>query len=125
MSLKFVFNNNDPVYMMRYKLEQSLSEIKKDDYDLVLKFMNDLFKTKNKSLKDFKNIDIRKLDIDYAIEIIEKHKIIKKYKINIDEDDITTKTIVDIIKTILNPLEYTFSKRQINSIYYVKEKQLK
>ena len=121
MSKGFVFNNSDPVYMMRQKLEQSLLSAKSDKYDFALKFMNNLFCVKNKSLKDFKNINTKELDIEYAIEIIEKHKIIKKFNIRMDEDDVTIKDVIDIIKTVLKPAEFTFSKRRSDGIYYTRE----
>lgn len=121
MSKGFVFNNSDPVYMMRQKLEQFFLSAKSDKYEFALKFMNNLFCVKNRSLKDFKNINTSVLDIDYAIEIIEKYKIIKKFNIQMDEDNVTIKDIFDIIKTVLKPAEFTFSRRRSDGMYYTRE----
>ena len=51
---KFVVNEKDPEYMMRHNLEELLLNIRKSKYNIILKFMNELFNKSHKSLRHFK-----------------------------------------------------------------------
>lgn len=51
---KFVVNEKDPEYMMRHNLEELLLNIRKSKYNIILKFMNELFDKSHKSLRHFK-----------------------------------------------------------------------
>ena len=119
---KLVINENDPVYVTRYKIEMMGLSLKKQKYNAVLKFMNDLFETEHKSLTSFKYLDLEKCDIDDMKEVVKANKknLKDKCKIEINEDDVNEKYIVTCLRKILTSIDYSFSKKMDSGLYYVK-----
>jgi hypothetical protein len=119
---KLVINEDDPVYVTRYKIEMMGLSIKRQKYDTVLKFMNDLFETEHKSLTSFKCINMEKFDIDDMKNVVKEHKknLKNRCKIEMNEDDVNEKYIVSCLRKMLTSIDYSFCKKMDSGLYYVK-----
>lgn len=119
---KIVINDDDPVYLTRHKFEMALLSIKKQKYNIIIDFMNNLFNTEHKSLTLFKYINMEKVNIDHIKKIVKKHKknLKEKCKMEISEDDVTEKYIISYLRKLLTSIDYSFCKRMNTGLFYVK-----
>lgn len=116
-------NKDDPAYLMKIKLDQQYLELKRKKYDLILDFMNKLFKTNNKSLRDFNYIkrgDFK--DIDHVRNVISEYEsdIVKKLKITtyILDDKIAEDDIIDLLKDIIKTINYNVKRKNMKDYHY-------
>jgi hypothetical protein len=122
-----VYDGTEPLYIYKNKLDAYMKLVKKEKYNIILKFLNELFEKDCKSLTEFKNIDMTNSNIKHFINIIKNHENIfnKKYKLEINnnsineasEEEILEHTI-NIIKKLLYLMEYSIYKKKINDKYY-------
>jgi len=119
---KLVIDENEPVYVTRYKIEMMALSLKKGKYNTILNFMNDLFDKEYKSLISFKYINIGNCDIDDMKSVVNAHKkkLKDKCKLDINEEEVCEKYIVVFLRKALASIDYSFCKRMDTGIYYVK-----
>lgn len=117
---QFAFNESDTVQTMRQNLDAFIVNMKKDKYNIILKFMNELFRKNNTSLCNFKNMSETQINLERFAKVLAKHKttIVNKLKINIDENDeelfdTPTKVFI-LIKNMVKTVEYSLIRTEIN-----------
>ncbi len=118
----FSFNESDSAHTMKQNLDAFILSIKKDKYNLILDFMNDLFNQEHKSLKKFINMSHAQLDNDNISETIEKHKeIIEKklrIKIKIEEKTNLKHYTFKLIRDMVKVIDYSLTKTEKYDKYY-------
>jgi hypothetical protein len=103
---------NKPIIPKEVKdFEKENNKIKREKRKHVLKFVNDLFDTKLKSLKNFSNINISNIDEEKQDDIISKHKenLESEFDIEIDDDD----NIESILKKCIKTIGYELKKTKV------------
>ena len=116
---KFVINEKDPVHVIANNLQKSILSIRKERYDVILIFMNELLGKKHKSLRFFTNMKYDDIDIENMTKTINKHKNEIKKKLNIDvKSDNTKKYLFTLIKDMLKKIEYSLVKVRGDQFIY-------
>jgi len=110
-----------PIIEFDFKVQEYLSFINKDKYDIVLKFINKYFEKSKltfKSLLSVKNIPEYYLtDIDNNTEILNLYgsNTLKLLNIEFDLNDINDSTTIKFLSTILKTINYKLVKKKIKS----------
>jgi hypothetical protein len=115
----YVTNEDEPLYVMRHTLEANILAFKKEKYNIILKFVNNIFNINYKSLCKIKGLCFEQLTNEHVITVIDTfNDIIKKqFKIDIgkkytqEPSKIIFPLLVDMLKTI----DYFLSKKIIKT----------
>ena len=115
----YVTNEDEPLYVMRHTLEANILAFKKEKYNIILKFVNNIFNINYKSLCKIKGLYFEQLTNEHVITVIDTfNDIIKKqFKIDIgkkytqEPSKIIFPLLVDMLKTI----DYFLSKKIIKN----------
>lgn len=126
------FDDSEPIEKYLEKMRKFTVSLKKDKYDLVLGFINDVLS--HREIKLLKLLDGKKLypsafkNIKNNTKVMNKHykNLSEKLKLeyDYDEDSVSSGEIVDFIKLILNKIEYNiiFNKTETREYYSIIEK---
>lgn len=117
---KFSFEKEDPVYLIRRKLEEYTLESSKETYALILKLLNELFEETHTSLLEFNYCDIDSLILEKSKNIFLKYDVLSKITTEINIFELTHKNITDSIKELLVKINYTIIKKRKSGKYIVK-----
>lgn len=105
-------NGDRPLYELMHEKKQRELDLKKSKYDLILEFVNKIIDSEIKSLKDFKKIDINKIDMNQFEKIIEEYRYKLEGELEIDIDNINI-DIVKILSDCLESIDYSLIKHKI------------
>lgn len=120
---EFLITEDTPLYMIHTKLEKLSQYLMKKKYELVLKFINKIFKTEYTNLLSIKYIPKSKIKLKEKRinKAINKYKddIIKQFNIDISKNEINQDNIFDLIHKILKVINYKVIKLEKNDdIFY-------
>jgi hypothetical protein len=123
MSVNFCINNDndDSGCALRRKIVNSITDKKRERYAILVKLFNNLFETENKSLLEFKYINIEKVDIDDSTETM--HKKVKKIKKHFGiklNDEFTHRSLVTVLRKLLESIDYKLLKSKNKEVYYIR-----
>jgi hypothetical protein len=126
----FIANYSDPTYVTRERAENYIIELKRDKYNIILKFVNNVLNKKYNTLRDFKNIDI-----DYVLKnnknliniyLLYQQEFELKFKVNLMEKKDSTndisKNFIKNLKACLKTIEYKLVNFKCNDkvLYTIK-----
>lgn len=108
-------NYSDPEYVIRNKMEQFLVQKSREKYKYILNFLNDLMKTEYSSLLKIKYVNISKIikNPKHVITTYNKHeeKLDVYFNVAIDSSNVSSKLLIADIITMLNTINYKFTKK--------------
>lgn len=127
------YNSSDPVYVMKQKLDDLITSVRKEKYNIILSFINKLFNKTHKSLRDVKNIkytDMSHEALNILSDFQKKFKDKLKIVINVDDledEDLTEEYIFNLIKSMVKSIEYSLIRTEKNkkNIYTIIDKPSK
>ena len=117
----------DHPYFMIHNIEKQVNELKKKKYNIILKFMNDLFSQKYKSLKDYKEFTFSKIKPSLLKKNISSYSNDFSSNFKISEENIEDYDIVELLDILLGKIEYSIQKKMKddNVYYYINDKPSK
>lgn len=114
MNYNFDIDYSDPPHVMREKAENIMKELKREKYEILLKFINLILPTKILSFSKFKNIN---LDIAFKNQenikqtyIIHTEIFKTKFKVTLSEKDLTLKTFITNLSRCLKLIDFKLTK---------------
>jgi hypothetical protein len=114
-SLNLNINYSDPPHIMREKIEKALAETKRDKYNFILEFLNEIFNKECKSLLEFKNVNFNDITKNTEhlknVYIDNKDTINEKFGIEIQCNDVTIKTFTSLISKLAKKIDYSVVKK--------------
>lgn len=118
------FNEDEPVYVYKKKLDQYVLSLKKIKYNLILEIINKILNKKYKSLGTIQKIELSKISANHGNSIFDEYeeKIMKHFKIEISKYEKINfyEKFVTIVSQLLEKIEFSLIQSEIKNgkIYY-------
>lgn len=131
-----VYNNKETVNQYMRRVQQYTIKLQEDKYNTILGFINAWLNQKYESLVEFKNISESTLLTDtkknrdvvrqYSKQLQEKFNTDLTVDMGTDSDEINDKYIIYLTMKLLNLMNYTLMRRDINgkTLYTIRKKSL-
>jgi hypothetical protein len=109
-----IMDPKKPLYVHMHNLQEYYAQSKEPKYNLILEFINKFYGSKFTSLKEFKDVDVDKIDKKKFKDLLEvddyKYKLEGELSIEIDEIDLD---IVKILSDCMKSIDYTLLKKKV------------